>query len=73
LATCIIPTSLPPSPIANVIPPNFYFTNFTIDAFYLGLLRQNIIDEAQLNIYMYWGFELLIKADMMAPYMMIVM
>jgi hypothetical protein len=71
LATCIILTSLPPSPIANVIPPSYYFTNFTINAFYFGELRQNIIDDAERNIYMFF-FDLLLRINVIAmPYIMI--
>ena len=44
-ATWIIPTSFPPSPIANTIPFKLSFTNYTIEDFSLGEERQKMIED----------------------------
>lgn len=41
-AYCIIPTSLPPSPIPSTNLFVYYFTPFVIIAFWVGLTRQQI-------------------------------
>lgn len=67
LATWIIPTSFPPSPIAKTIPYNFYFTKFTIMPFSLGVLLQNITDDTLSNIFAFYGFYECINFDIAAP------
>jgi hypothetical protein len=67
-ATWIIPTSLPPSPIARVMPPSFYFTNLTIEAFYLGELRQKMTEETHRNISVVFGKEFDMIKLMAIPY-----
>jgi|JI10StandDraft_1071094.scaffolds.fasta_scaffold526860_1 hypothetical protein len=41
-AYCIIPTSLPPSPIPNTNLPVYYLTPLVITAFWVGETRQQI-------------------------------
>ena len=48
-AYCIIPTSFPPSPIANTIPESFYFTYLTIKLFCLGELLQKITEDTRVR------------------------
>ena len=49
-AYSIMPTSLPPSPIANTTSFIYFFISLTINAFYLGELRQKMTDVALYNI-----------------------
>ena len=66
-ASRTIPTSLPPSPMAKTTPPNYSLTNFTIWAFSLGVLLQNITDLQFFNNFTYSSSELLVIFFMQFP------
>lgn len=66
-AYCIMPTSLPPSPIARTIPYSFSLTNLTMELFSLGELLQKMTEEMDVRISPYRGLGSVMYFEMLVP------